>query len=1061
MTDHNSLPRHLLAAAVLIACNCVCAPARAADPVWVVTTLAGTGGQAGAVDGTGAAARFNLPSGLAVDSAGNVYVADHENSVIRKITSAGVVTVFAGVTGATGSTDGAAATARFNHPYGLALDSSGNLYVADMWNCAIRKITPAGAVSTLAGQPGSAGSADGSGSTARFRYPRALTVSSSGDVYVADTDNHTIRKITSAGVVSTLAGTAGTTGATDDTGTAARFNYPAGIAFDASGNLIVSDEQNHCLRKVTPAGVVTLHAGTVGLSGTGDGTLATARFSYPAGLASNATGDLFLAEGSSVIRKIAADGTVTTLAGSGWQSGTTDASGSGARFDNPRAIATGADGLLFVADAKNHTIRKLEAIAPATIVTAPAAITTLTVGQALSLSITLDTSHSPTTYQWSRNGTALPGATSATYSVASASRDDAGSYTVAFSRAGVTTTSPIALVAIGTATEPAIKSAVAPLLAVEYPVFRDPLNSKYPATPATDSEAIAGRVGNACGPTGVANILRYWQHPQRGTGSRTFSDRLNCTWSFNFAATTLDYAAMPETVTSASPAAQIEAVATLMYAAAVAMHDHYRSGAGAGVINGFKTHLGYSRFAQQALRAHYTDAQWEALYKSELSAGRPLLMSGVEPGVGGHWFICDGYNDSGLFHIRWDYGTSYDEWLPLNGFKPYVADQTAMIGLQPATDSLPAFAQQPQSQSLAPGASTTLSTAATSPAGGATPTYQWQCNGANVSGGTDATLALANLQPAATGLYTAVAANGSVTSVSNPAIVGLLSSAKITGEGTSVGENVLHPNGNTFDQVLLSGTAEAITCDHAQNQITRTSFIDLNNDIVQVEFSGPGTLSLVLTDATGPAAPVNYNQPTVSYMKGHAGIVITGATEATNVSVFTVGRATAFDRTGTYNILKPADAAAGNDPAKNGSPLFDGHAATAYDGIADLAFIAIQSANGKFGGVRAANANFFAHRGFTGVYAPGVTFTGPLYLGDVSAFDSASPVIVVGSVANARITGGSLLQDNGQPVRVDGLTQLLFAAGSDSHGHLFPAQTNKARLERNGVEVTSQIVVNP
>lgn len=372
-----------------------------------------------------------------------------------------------------------------------------------------------------------------------------------------------------------------------------------------------------------------------------------------------------------------------------------------------------------------------------------------------------------------------------------------------------------------------------------------------------------------------------------------------------------------------------------------------------------------------------------------------------------------------------------------------------------------AFSWKPQSQSLAPGASATLSTAATSPAGGATPTYQWQRNGANVSGGTAAALTLANVQPADTGLYTAVVANGSVTSVSNPAIVGLLSSAKITGEGTSVGENVLHPNGNTFDQVLLSGTAEAITCDHAQNQITRTSFIDLNNDIVQVEFAGPGTLSLVLTDATGPAAPVNYNQPTVSYMKGHAGIVITGATEATNVSVFTVGRATAFDRTGTYNILKPADAAAGNDPAKNGSPLFEGHAATAYDGIADLAFIAIRSANGKFGGVRAANANFFAHRGFTGVYAPGVTLTGPLYLGDVSAFDSASPVIVVGSVANARITGGSLLQDNGQPVQVDGLTQLVFAAGSDSHGHSIPAQTNKARLERNGVEVTSQLVVNP
>lgn len=1061
MTAPQALPRHLLAAAVLIVCNAVCAHAHAVDPIWVVTTLAGTGGQSGSVDGTGTAARFNLPSGVALDSAGNVYVADHENSVIRKITPAGVVTVFAGQAGATGSADGAAATARFNHPYAVAIDAAGNLYVADMWNCAIRKITSAGAVSTLAGQSGSAGNADGTGPAARFRYPRALAVSSAGDVYVADTDNHTIRKITSTGVVSTLAGTAGTTGAVDGTGTSARFNYPAGTAFDADGDLIVSDEQNHCLRRVTMQGVVSLHAGSVGASGSADGPLTSARFSYPAGLASNAAGDLFLAEGSSVIRKISASGTVTTLAGTGWQTGTTDATGTNARFNGPRAVALGSGGVLVVADAKNHTVRKLEPIAPATIVTAPAALTTLTVGQALSLGIALDASSSPTTYQWSRNGTALAGATASTYSVASVTRDDAGSYTVAFTRAGATTTSPIALVAVGTTTEPAIKAAVAPLLSIEYPVFRYPLNSKYPLTVGTDNEAIDGRVGNACGPTGIGNILRYWQHPQRGTGSRTFTDHLNCTWSFNFAATTIDFSAMPAAITSSSPAAQIDAVATLMYAAAVAMHDHYRTGAGSGVINGFKTYLGYSRFAQHAERVNYTDAQWEALYKSELSAGRPLLMSGQEPGVGGHWFICDGYNEAGLFHIRWDYGESYDEWLPLNGFKPYVAGQTALIGLQPATDARPAFAAQPQSQGPAPGADITLSVGAISPSGGATPTFQWQRNGTDISGGTAATLSLANVQPAATGLYTAIAANGAVTSVSAPAIVGLLTTAKITGEGTSVGEDVLHPNGNTFDQILLTGAAEAITSDHALRQVTRTSFVDLNDDIVQVEFSGPGTLSLVLADATGPAAPANYNQPTSTYMKGHAGIVITGATEATNVSVFTVGRATAFDRTGTYNILKPADAAAGNDPAKNGSPLFEGHATTAYDGIADLAFIAIQSADGKFGGVRAANAHFFAHRGFTGVYAPGVAFTGPLYLGDVSAFDSASPVIVVGSVANARITGGSLLQDNGQPVQVDGLTQLVFATGSDSHGHLFSAQANKARLERNGIEVTSQIVVNP
>jgi hypothetical protein len=239
--------------------------------------------------------------------------------------------------------------------------------------------------------------------------------------------------------------------------------------------------------------------------------------------------------------------------------------------------------------------------------------------------------------------------------------------------------------------------------------------------------------------------------------------------------------------------------------------------------------------------------------------------------------------------------------------------------------------------------------------------------------------------------------------------------------------------------VLLTGAAEAITADYdpdpEKNQITRTSFIDVDGDIVQVEFSGPGTLSLVLDDPTGPALPVNYNQAT-TYMKGHAGIVITGADERTNVSVFSVGRATA---------VNPA--------------LFREN--VNYDGIADIAFIAILSTNGKFGGVRTANTNYFAHRGYTGIYAPGVEFTGPVYVGDLSAFDSAMPVIVLGSASDVRITGGDLLQNNGQPVQVSGIMLLRFADGSDSHGNLLPAQTNQAILLQNGIDVTTQIAVKP
>ncbi|HVU22637.1 MAG TPA: hypothetical protein VHE13_00835, partial [Opitutus sp.] len=252
-------------------------------------------------------------------------------------------------------------------------------------------------------------------------------------------------------------------------------------------------------------------------------------------------------------------------------------------------------------------------------------------------------------------------------------------------------------------------------------------------------------------------------------------------------------------------------------------------------------------------------------------------------------------------------------------------------------------------------------------------------------------------------------------------------------------------------------------------RVTRTSFIDENNDIVQVEFAGHGTLSLVLDDPSGPAAPVNYEQPTVSYMKGHVGLVIAGADETTNVLVFTVGRATAFDFTGHYNILQAPTTPGGggaNDPMTNGSPLFVGHAGTAYDGFADIAFIAVASTNGKFGGLRASNTHFSAVNGLTGVYAPGVAFQGPVFIGDidagsVSATVYATPAIIIVSTSDARITGGDLRQSNGKPVQVHGLTQLKFTAGGDSGGNLYPAQTNQAVLQDGGVDVAPQIVVNP
>jgi alpha-L-arabinofuranosidase len=345
------------------------------------------------------------------------------------------------------------------------------------------------------------------------------------------------------------------------------------------------------------------------------------------------------------------------------------------------------------------------------------------------------------------------------------------------------------------------------------------------------------------------------------------------------------------------------------------------------------------------------------------------------------------------------------------------------------------------------GAAITLSAAN----GASSANYQWQLNGANIAGATSSTFTLPDLQPAHAGLYTATASG-------DPAIVGLSISSKLVGAGQEVGSGIRHPNGNIFDQILANGAALSYKAD--AGEATRLSFVDPDGDIVQIEFSGAGTVTVVFDDPTAPAAPVKYNQPTVSYTKGRAGIVVTGADETTNLSVFTVGRSTAFDPTGAYNILLAPNSTT-NNPANNGSPLFVGHAATVYDGHADIAFVAITSANGKFGGLRAANAVFSAAKGITGIYAPGVQFTGPVFVSDIDATGTATPALLLGSGSDVRITGGDLAQTNGHAVKVSGFVQLKMAAGSDSHGNLSAARANQAVLQQNGFDVTTRVVVNP
>src|SRR5438094_61997 len=315
--------------------------------------------------GLAAPARFNSPAGVAVDGAGNTYVADTVNSTIRKITPAGVVTTFAGLAGSTGSANGTGSAARFNGPVAVTIDNIGNIFVADTNNSTIRKITPARVVSTFAGLAGSTGSANGTGSTARFNFPTALAVDSANNIYVADTNNSTIRKITPARVVSTFAGLAGSTGSANGTGSTARFNFPSGVAVDraGTGNIYVGDTSNFTIRQITPAGVVTTLAGSPLMRGGANGTGSAARFLLPEGMAVDSAGNIYVADqDASTIRKIAPGGVVSTFAGSFTKSGSLNGTGSAARRNLPAAVAVVRSNNLYVRDSQHCTIRQ---IAPA------------------------------------------------------------------------------------------------------------------------------------------------------------------------------------------------------------------------------------------------------------------------------------------------------------------------------------------------------------------------------------------------------------------------------------------------------------------------------------------------------------------------------------------------------------------------------------------------------------------------------------------------------------------------------------------------------------------------
>ncbi len=369
-----------------------------------VSTLAGAAGPTdpastpfGFADGTGSEARFAYPDGLTVDSDGNLYVADRGNHAIRRVTPEGVVTTVAGNAAEAGSTDGSTATALFHSPAGITVDGNGSLYLTDINAHTVRSVIPGGAVSTIAGAAPRSGSADGVRSAALFLKPLGTSRDAAGNLFVADSENATIRRIAGDGTVTTFAGAPGQTGTTDGAGSVARFNGPRDLAVDASGNVFVADYFNRRIRRITPAGEVSTYAGGLPTSTKTDGPAVNFRFEEPYAVIADANGNVYVAdrvegavlkitpqgalttlvrnlgylhdigvdgagnlyviENSSVVRKITPQGAVSTLAGAFFQQGTLDGTGTDARLNWPETLAVDASGNVYVGEARG--IRKI------------------------------------------------------------------------------------------------------------------------------------------------------------------------------------------------------------------------------------------------------------------------------------------------------------------------------------------------------------------------------------------------------------------------------------------------------------------------------------------------------------------------------------------------------------------------------------------------------------------------------------------------------------------------------------------------------------------------------
>jgi sugar lactone lactonase YvrE len=398
------------------------------------------------------AAGLGGPRGVAMDRGRNLYLGETATHTIRRVSPEGATTPIAGVTGLAGGADGVGTNALFARPEGVAA-GGGQVFVADADNHSIRVVTAHGEVGSYAGLPGTPGSLDGVGRSARFNGPRGIASDQDGVLYVADTENHTVRRIAAGGIVTTLAGVAGEPGASDGPGGVARFNRPSGVAVGAFGDVYVADRDNHTIRRISPLGVTTTLAGAAGAAGAADGLAGMARFRSPAGIAVDPGGTLFVTdEESHTVRRITPDGAVHTIAGVALARGAVDGVGTAARFDHPVGVVVDAAGTIYVADSGNGALRVSAVIAP-TVQTQPQRQSVL-FGQAAAFEV--QAGGTRLRYQWRKDGVDLvddgriTGTADPRLNIAAARDEDAGAYSVMIGNALGEVTSLEAVLVVNT-----------------------------------------------------------------------------------------------------------------------------------------------------------------------------------------------------------------------------------------------------------------------------------------------------------------------------------------------------------------------------------------------------------------------------------------------------------------------------------------------------------------------------------------------------------------------------------------------------------------------------------